>query len=337
MGRMRAIVTGAAGFIGSTVVDRLLGRGHQVVGIDNLTSGNVANLRTAFAPAGGAGSFRLACMDVRSDEIYRLVADFRPDVVFHLAAQVDVRASVTDPGADADVNVLGTVNVCEAARRAGVRRIVYAASGGSRYGTPVNIPVPESAAPEPLSPYAVSKLAGEYYLGAYAGMYGMSPICLALANVFGPRQSPHGEAGVIAIFGGAMLGGRPVTIYGDGTAARDFVYVDDVARAFEQAGSAPLSASGTYNIGTGRQTTVDSVHAMIAAAVGRSTPALYAPARTGELRAIALDIGKAAAQLGWQPEVDIQDGIRRTVDWQRGLLADDAAGQTITRPIVSVG
>lgn len=334
---MRAIVTGAAGFIGSTLVDRLVARGHQVVGIDNLSSGNVVNLHNAFAPLRGGASFRLACMDIRSREVQRLVADVRPDVIFHLAAQVDVRVSVTEPGADADVNILGTLNLCEAARRAGVRRIVYAASGGSRYGTPATLPVAESEAVKPLSPYAVSKLSGEQYLGAYAGMYGISPICLALANVFGPRQSPHGEAGVIAIFGGAMLRNRPVTIFGDGKAARDFVYVDDVVNAFERAAAAPLSMTGTYNIGTCRQTTVEEVYAMIAAAVGRSTPATYAAARTGELRAIALDIRKAAEHLGWRPQVQIMDGIRRTVDWQRGVLANDVPAQRGPKQPARVG
>ena len=167
------------------------------------------------------------------------MAGTNPNVIFHLAAQVDLRASVSDPRFDARSNVLGTINLCEASRQAGVQRIVYAASGGSRYGAPACLPVNESSRVDPLSPYAVAKLAGELYLRAYAEMYGMAPICLALANVYGPRQNPHGEAGVIAVFASAMITGRPFTVYGDGTAARDYVYVDDVVDAFVRAGRAP--------------------------------------------------------------------------------------------------
>ncbi|HEY5855533.1 MAG TPA: NAD-dependent epimerase/dehydratase family protein [Aldersonia sp.] len=334
---MRTLVTGAAGFIGSTLVDRLLSEGHQVVGIDNLSSGNSANLDRALrGEDANAGRFRLVQIDIQTPELVDIVAGVNPEVIFHLAAQVDLRASVTDPQFDARSNVLGTINLCEASRLAGVRKVVYAASGGSRYGTPARLPVEEGSPVAPLSPYAVAKLAGELYLGAYAGMYGLAPICLALANVYGPRQNPHGEAGVIAVFGSALISGRPVTVYGDGTAARDYVYVEDVVDAFVRAGQAPTSVTGTYNIGTGRQTTVAEVHRLIASLQQESTPPRYAEARTGELQAIALDTSRAKQDLGWTPVVDVAEGIQRTVRWLRtvpGLAPASSSSRPIgTRP-----
>ena len=317
---MRTLVTGAAGFIGSNLVDRLLSEGHHVVGIDNFSSGNSANLQRALCGEDASGGrFRLVQIDIQAPEFVDIVAAVNPDVVFHLAAQVDLRASVTDPQFDARSNVLGTINLCEASRRAGVRKVVYAASGGSRYGAPARLPVEEGSPLAPLSPYAVAKLAGELYLGAYAGMYGLAPICLALANVYGPRQNPHGEDGVIAIFGSALISGRPVTVYGDGTATRDYVYVEDVVDAFVRAGQAPTSVTGTYNIGTGRQTTVAEVHRLIASLQHEPAPPQYADARTGELQAIALDTRRAKQDLGWTPLVDVAEGIERTVRWLRTI------------------
>jgi UDP-glucose 4-epimerase len=323
---MRTLVTGAAGFIGSTLVDRLLADGHQVVGIDNLRTGIAANLESALSGEGmNAGRFTLVQVDIQAPELCDIVAGTNPDVIFHLAAQVDLRASVSDPQFDARSNVLGTINLCEATRRAGVKKIVYAASGGSRYGAPTRLPVDESTPVRPLSPYAVAKLAGELYLGAYAGMYGMAPICLALANVYGPRQNPHGEAGVIAVFGSALITGRPVTVFGDGTAARDYVYVDDVVDAFVRAGEAPPSVTGTYNIGTGRQTTVTEVHRLISSVLDESPTPRYAAAVTGELHAIALDAAKAREDLGWKPAIDIGEGIQRTIQWLRTVLEPELA------------
>lgn len=316
---MRTLVTGAAGFIGSTLVDRLLAEGHDVVGVDNLSTGSAANLEVALAGRKrGTAGFTLLPVDVQAPEMAGIVMGVNPDVIFHLAAHVDLRASVADPQFDARTNILGTINMCEASRRAGVRRIVYAASGGSRYGVPTRLPVDESHALTPLSPYAVAKLAGELYLGAYAGMYDMAPICLALSNVYGPRQSTRGEAGVIAVFSGALIDGNPVTVYGDGSAARDYVYVDDVVDAFVRAGSAPLAVTGTLNIGTGVCTTVTEVFQMISGLFDEVPPARYTAARTGELQEISLDSSRARDQLGWAPAVDIAQGIERTVQWLRG-------------------
>jgi UDP-glucose 4-epimerase len=317
---MRTLVTGAAGFIGSTLVDRLLEEGHQVTGVDNLSAGcpavNLASAHQHDRP----GRFNFVAVDVRHPGLSQIVAGSNPEVVFHLAAQVDVRRSVDDPLFDAGTNVLGTINVLEASRRAGVRRIVYATSGGARYGAPATLPATEDTAVDPLSPYAAAKVAGELYMRAYAGMYGLAPICLALANVYGPRQDPHGEAGVVAVFGSAMISGRPTIIYGDGTATRDYVYVDDVATAFLCAAEAPVATSGTFNIGTGVQTTVTELHQLIAEVVGVSRPPDHAEARTGEVHASALDSTRAGRVLGWKPDIDLTEGITRTVGWLRGVL-----------------
>src|SRR5271168_118391 len=317
---MRTLVTGAAGFIGSTLVDRLLAEGHQVTGVDNLSAGTrVANVKSAHRQ-NDPGRFTFVAVDVRHPELSDIVAGSNPDVVFHLAAQVDVRRSVEDPLFDARNNVLGTINLLEASRRAGVPRIIYATSGGARYGAPATLPATEDTPVDPLSPYAAAKIAGELYMRAYAGMYGLEPICLALANVYGPRQDPNGEAGVVALFGSAMISGRPTTIYGDGGATRDYVYVDDVVAAFLCAADAPITTTGTFNIGTGVQTTVTELHQLIAEIVGLSRPPDHAEARTGEVHASALDPTRACRELGWKPDTDLTDGIKRTVDWLRGIL-----------------
>jgi UDP-glucose 4-epimerase len=323
---VRFLITGAAGFIGSNLVDRLLAEGHSVIGVDNLSNGVAVNLeqahrRNRLCP----GRFTFLRADLQAPELADIFAGANPDAVFHLAAQVDLRASVSDPQFDARSNVLGTINVLEASRRTGVQRVVYAASGGSRYGAPTHLPVAETAQLDALSPYAAAKLAGEMYVRAYAGMYGMAPICLALANVYGPRQNPNVEAGVIAVFGSRMISGRPVTVYGDGTATRDYVYVDDVVDAFVRAGQAPLRTVGTYNIGTGQQTTVAEVHRLIAAVLDASSVPLYSEARTGELRAIALDATKAKNDLGWKPAVGLVEGIQRTMQWLRAILEPEPA------------
>jgi UDP-glucose 4-epimerase len=323
---MRTLVTGAAGFIGSTLVDRLLADGHQVVGVDNLSTGCAANLEDARRLHGsGAKRFTFVRCDVLAPELAGILEGVRPQVVFHLAAQVDLRASVADPQFDARTNVLGTINLLDACRRAAVSRIVYAASGGSRYGAPTRLPVAEDTPINPLSPYAAAKVASEIYLRVYADMYGLTPVILALANVYGPRQDPYREPGVVATFGHAVLTGRTATVFGDGKSTRDYVYVDDVADAFVRAAEADPAIAGVFNIGTGKQTTVTELHGLIAAAAGGSLPPRYSAAHSGEVRAIALDIANARNQLGWTPTVDIHEGIRRTLAWLRDTLVPEPA------------
>ena len=323
---MRSLVTGAAGFIGSTLVDRLLAEGHQVVGIDNFCAGIAANLEHAFSfDSPSPRRFTLLKADIQAPELTDIVAGANPHVIFHLAAQVDVDTSVSDPQFDARSNVLGTINLCEASRRAGVRRVVYAASGESRYGAHACLPVDESNQADPLSPHAVAKLAGEMYLRAYAEMYGLAPICLALANVYGPRQNPHGAAGVIAVLGSAMITGRPFAAYRDGAAAHDYVYVDDVVDAFVRAGCSPMETTGTYNIGTGQHTTVTEVHGLISAVLDGSSPSSFAAARSDEWHAIALNATKAEKELGWKPTVDLAEGIQRTIRWLCATLEPEPA------------
>ncbi len=317
---MRTLVTGAAGFIGSTLVDRLLEEGHQVTGVDNLSAGSPASNLESAHRHNGPGRFTFVAFDVQRPGLSDIVASSNPDVVFHLAGQIAVRRSVDDAQHDARNNVLGTINLLEASRRARVPRIVYAASGGSRYGAPTILPATEDTAVDPLSPHAVAKVAGELYVRAYASMYGLAPICLALANVYGPRQDPYGEAGVATVFGSAMISGHPTTIYGDGSATRDYVYVDDVVTAFLCAADAPVTTTGTFNIGTGVQTPVTELHQLIAAVVGISRPPDHAEARIGEVHASALDPTRAGRVLGWKPDIDLTEGIKRTVDWLRARL-----------------
>ncbi|MBO0839931.1 MAG: NAD-dependent epimerase/dehydratase family protein, partial [Sciscionella sp.] len=241
---MRALVTGGAGFIGSTLVDRLIADGHLVTVVDNLSRNSRANLSDAL----DTGRLTLHELDINHPRLVEVVADAAPEVVYHLAAQIDVRHSVADPIDDASRNVLGTIAVAEAARRAGVRKIVFASSGGSIYGTPKQLPVTENAPIKPESPYAASKAAAELYLNTYRELYQLDCTCLAPANVYGPRQNPHGEAGVVAIFAGALLAGRATTLFGGGDNTRDYVYVDDVVSAFVAA-SGSAGGGKRYNIG----------------------------------------------------------------------------------------
>jgi UDP-glucose 4-epimerase len=312
---MRTLVTGAAGFIGSTLVDRLLREGHEVVGVDDFSRGSRANLQAA----GETSRFELLELDVTTPAFVDAVGRCRPEIVFHLAAQIDVRISVADPLLDARLNVLGTVNVCEAARLADVGKVVFTSSGGSIYGSPTRLPVSEQHPVDPESPYAAAKAAGEIYLGAYGHMYGLRSTSLALANVYGPRQDPHGEAGVVAIFGTAMLEGRPTRIFGDGTATRDYVFVEDVVDAYLRV--IGQGDGHRFNIGTGVETSVRDLHSIVASATGAPDEPEMAAARTGELQAIALDASAARDDLGWAAATDLTTGVERTVDWLRTTLS----------------
>ncbi|HWC12315.1 MAG TPA: NAD-dependent epimerase/dehydratase family protein, partial [Acidimicrobiales bacterium] len=257
---MRALVTGGAGFIGSTLVDRLLAEGHAVDVVDDLSTGSLANLAEARANPNYELTFHR--LDIRSPGLAELMAYRRPEVVFHLAAQADVRVSVERPAFDAEVNVIGTVNVLEGARAAGTRKVVFAASGGTLYGDPTDLPVRETAPQRPLSPYGVSKKAGGDYLAAYRELHGLEYTALALGNVYGPRQDPHGEAGVVAIFAGLLLSGQQCTVFGDGEQTRDFIFVDDVVDAFARAAS--RGDGLLVNVGTGRETSVNTLYSVMA-------------------------------------------------------------------------
>lgn len=310
---MRAVVTGAAGFIGSTLVDRLLADGHTVVGIDNLSNGRIVNLDAARVIPG----FEFVEDDIVSADLVSLLAGAKPEVVYHLAAQIDVRRSVEDPEFDASVNVVGTVRLAEAARRAGARKVVHTSSGGAIYGVPRTYPTQETEPAEPASPYAASKLAGETYLSSFRHLYGMDCSFIAPSNVYGPRQDPLGEAGVVAIFVKALLAGQPTKVYGDGSNTRDYVYVDDVVDAFVRA-SGELGGGQRFNVGTGVETTDRALHTAVASAVGALDSPEFAPPRLGDLARSCLDIRKADAVLGWRPQTSLDEGLRRTVEYFRG-------------------
>ncbi len=312
---MRALVTGGAGFIGSTLVDRLLAEGHAVDVVDDLSNGSLTNLAQARADRSYDLTFHH--LDIRAPELVDLLARKPPDVVFHLAAQADVRVSVTDPVFDADVNVLGSLNVMEAARRAGTRKIVFASSGGTIYGdpAPADLPVRESHPQQPLSPYGVAKKTVTDYLVAYRQLHQLEFTSLALANVYGPRQDPHGEAGVVAIFAGRLLAGEGCTIFGDGAQTRDFVYVDDVVDAFVR--GADRGSGLLLNIGTGVETSVNELYDTMASAVGVTAAAERAPARPGELARSCLDPARAGIHLGWKPWTELAAGVAEVLRWFR--------------------
>jgi UDP-glucose 4-epimerase len=312
---VRALVTGGAGFIGSTLVDRLLAEGHTVDVLDDLTTGSLANL--AEARAVPDGSLKVHQADIRNEAVVDLIARREPEVVFHLAAQIDVRVSVERPAHDAAVNVVGSLHVLEGARQGGARKVVFASSGGTIYGEPEpsELPVKESHPQQPVSPYGVAKRVVTDYLHAYRELHQLEYTSLALANVYGPRQDPHGEAGVVAIFARRLLEGRPCTIFGDGEQTRDFVYVDDVVDAFVRA--ADRGSGLLCNIGTGVETSVNELHRTMARAAGVDGDPERAPARAGELARSALDPGRAKIHLGWEPWTDLTTGVTEVLAWFR--------------------
>ena len=300
------LVTGAAGFIGSHLVDRLLAEGHRVIGIDDLSSGKLDNL-----PRG----FDLHKMDIRDPQVRQVVAEINPDLIFHLAAQISVAVSVREPQFDADVNVGGALNILEGARTITGKhvKLIYVTSGGTAYGAPKRIPVDESITPRPLSPYGASKLAVETYLPIYEKLSGLSYTILRLANVYGPRQDPHGEAGVVAIFTQAILEGRSPNIFGDGNDERDYVFVGDVIEAIIVASES--ERSGPFNIGTGIGTSTNKIFEIIARHSDYTNAPIHGPRRAGDIGRISLDIRRAREELGWVPKIFLEDGLRTTVEW----------------------
>jgi UDP-glucose 4-epimerase len=310
------LVTGGAGFIGSNLADRLLAEGHRVVAVDDLSTGRIANLGEA---RGYGKAYTFFNMDVRADGLLPLFERHKPEVVFHLAAQAGVRPSLDDPVLDASVNLMGTLNVIGCAISVGARKLIYAASGGTIYGEPRRIPAKESAAQgsHPLSPYGISKKAALDYLAFYQRYRGLDYTACALANVYGPRQDPYGEAGVVAIFASKMLSGEAPAIFGDGNQTRDYVFIDDVVHAFVQA--IDRASGKLVNVGTGLETSVNGLYRLLADIIGFEGEPQHGPLPPGELRRIALDISAASTALAWKPWTHLEDGLAETVAFLKGV------------------
>jgi UDP-glucose 4-epimerase len=326
----RALITGGAGFIGSHVAELFLSRRWAVDIVDDLSSGRRENV---------ASAARLIVSDVRSDETARLIADGTYDVIVHLAAQMDVRRSVADPVFDAGVNILGILNVLEAVRGLDSSRrprMAFASTGGAVYGDLSSPPTTERTGKEPDSPYGIAKLASEYYLAYYARIHGLATTSVRFANVYGPRQDPHGEAGVVAIFCGRILAGMPLTIFGDGEQTRDYVYVADVAEAVYLAATGPLPSGArvddrAFNIGTGVGTSVRRLASLLLEAAGSDSTIQFAPERRGEQRHSYLDIAQARQSLGWQPRVELPEGLAETYSWFAARAKRSAAAPSLSR------
>jgi UDP-glucose 4-epimerase len=307
---MRIVVTGGAGFIGSHIVDGYVGQGHEVFIIDNMSSGQNANLNP---------KAKLYSLDITDPKLPGVIGEIRPDVINHHAAQMDVRRSVADPVFDARINILGFLNLLEAGRTVGVKKIIFASSGGAMYGEQEKYPAPENHPTRPASPYGVSKLTGENYLGYYHTTFGIPYVALRYANVYGPRQNYKGEAGVIAIFIDQLLSGQTPVINGDGKQTRDFVYVGDVAAANLLA----LGASfvGGINIGTGVETDLNALYDKIAGQLGAKVDAIHGAAKEGEQRRSSLDAGRAKEILGWGPKTTLDHGLGETIKYYRSIRA----------------
>ncbi len=310
---MKILITGGAGFIGSNIVDAYIGQGHDVWVLDDLSTGRVSNLnpRARFVKA-----------DIRDTAaVSGLFQKERFDVMNHHAAQMDVRRSVSDPVFDASVNLLGVLTLLEAAVRGGVSKVIFASSGGAMYGEQDYFPADEQHPTRPISPYGVAKLSTEHYLFYYKAVYGLPYVCLRYANVYGPRQNPEGEAGVVAIFASRMLKGEHPVINGDGKQTRDYVFVGDVVRA--NLAALDVSASEIFNIGTGVETDVNTLFGHIRELTGSSAPDVHGPAKKGEQLRSVLSSGKISAALGWKPSVTLEEGLRRTVEYFKRAPSDD--------------
>ena len=312
MAGKNAIVTGGAGFIASHISDALIERGFHVAVIDNLSTGKKRNL---------APDATFYEVDIRDESVAGIFEKEKPQILFHLAAQMDVRKSVEDPAYDAEVNIGGTVNLLEAGRAVGLKKTIYAGTGGAVYGEPEHLPADESTPIEPLCPYGISKHTVEHYLELYRKLYGMNYTVLRYANVYGPRQDPHGEAGVVAIFSQQLLAGEQPRIFGDGTKTRDYVYVGDIVQANMLALEAGDGA--VVNLGWGVQVTDRQVFDGVRAAAGSNIEPEYAAKRLGEVDYISLDASLARKVLAWEPKVDLADGLRRAVEFYRKLNAGE--------------
>ena len=302
---MKILVTGGAGFIGSTVVDTYLRHGHQVVVVDNLVTGRFSNLNPEVT---------FYQLDIRSTNLAQVFDKERPEVVNHHAAQMDVRRSVSDPIYDADVNVKGSLNLLECARKYGTKQVIYSSSGGTVYGEPMYLPCDENHPIKPICPYGATKYMMEMYLYMYREMYGLDFTVFRYPNVYGPRQDPKGEAGVVAIFTGQMSQGEQIIIHGDGEQQRDFVFVEDVAEANLLAAN-QREGGFIYNLGAGEPTSVNQVFQTLKTITGYDRDPIYGPARLGETRRIYLDASKVRRELGWRPATSLMDGMAKTVDY----------------------
>jgi UDP-glucose 4-epimerase len=306
---MKVLVTGGAGFIGSHLVDRLVQEGHEVIIVDNLATGKRRNINRAA---------RFYKLDIQSWRLERVFRNERPNVVMHLAAQMDVRKSVEDPMFDAQVNILGTLNALQQAVKHGVRKVVFSSSGGAIYGEQETCPAPESHITNPLSPYGLSKLCGEQYLSYFQRVSGLQVVSLRYANVYGPRQDPEGEAGVVAIFIQKLLNNEQAVINGNGRQTRDFVFVEDVVDA--NLGMMGQETKGTYNVGTGIETSVNDLFRMLIQHTGSTCKEVHGPAKKGEQTRSAIDSTKLRQELSWEPKTDLNEGLRKTVDYFRERL-----------------
>ena len=306
---MKVLVTGGAGFIGSHLVDRLVLEGHEAVVVDNLATGKRRNVNRAA---------RFYKMDIQSWRLERAFRNERPNVVMHLAAQMDVRKSVEDPMFDAQVNVLGTLNVLQQAVKHGVRKVVFSSSGGAIYGEQEAYPAPETHVTRPLSPYGLSKLCGEQYLSYFQRVSGLQAVSLRYANVYGPRQDPEGEAGVVAIFIQKMLNNEQAVINGNGRQTRDFVFVDDVVEA--NLAMMGQETQGTYNVGTGVETSINDLFRILVQHTGSNCKEVHGPSKKGEQARSVIDNTKLRHEVSWEPKADLSEGLKKTVDYFRERL-----------------